>query len=442
MRADDNLAQHFGGAGVIVGYETCDAHTGVAADDVHGAEVDACVFQADCDLRQRARFVFEADEQRVLRHGLETRIEQEPERVAVAIHGEDDYAVGPVRGDVEALDVHPASCERFGDGGELTGLVGREDSELFHGAIIGQRAVFAKFAFQIAARSAFLRPMSAHIGIIGGSGLYQIDGLTNITEHNVDTPFGPPSDTIFSGELGGRRIFFLPRHARGHRILPHELPHRANIWALRSLGVRFIICVTAVGSLQQQYEPRHIVLPSQFFDRTSQIHTFFGAGIVAHASFAEPICEPLHHLLYEAGTAAGYTLHKGGTYVNMDGPQFSTRAESETNRKLGFDVIGMTNLAEVKLCREAEIAVATMAMITDYDCWKVEEEPVTADAVIAHLMANAAAAKAILAQVVPRIPAEANWPEHRALDSALVTDRALWPAQTAENLRPILARFL
>ena len=289
---------------------------------------------------------------------------------------------------------------------------------------------------------AFIRRMSAHIGIIGGSGLYQIDGLTHIEEHNVETPFGPPSDTIFSGELAGRRVFFLPRHARGHRILPHELPHRANIWALRSLGVRFVVCVTAVGSLQEQYAPCHIVLPSQFFDRTSQVHTFFGGGIVAHASFAEPICEPLQRLLHEEGAAAGYSIHKGGTYVNMDGPQFSTRAESETNRKLGFDVIGMTNLAEVKLCREAEIAVATMAMITDYDCWKIEEEPVTADAVIAHLTANAAAAKAILARVVPRIPSEANWQEHRALDSALVTDRSLWPAETAEKLRPILGRFL
>src|SRR6185436_10590289 len=183
-------------------------------------------------------------------------------------------------------------------------------------------------------------------------------------------------------------------HGRGHRILPHELNHRANIWALRLLGVRWIICVTAVGSLQEQYAPRHIVLPSQFFDRTSQAerHTFFGNGIAAHVGFADPICAPLQDLLYAAGTGLGFTMHKGGTYVNMDGPAFSTRAESEVNRKLGFDVIGMTNLGEAKLAREAEIALATLAMITDYDCWKTEEEAVTADSVIAHLHANANAA--------------------------------------------------
>lgn len=282
----------------------------------------------------------------------------------------------------------------------------------------------------------------APIGIIGGSGLYQIEGLTDVSERVVETPFGKPSDVLISGRLGGRQVYFLPRHARGHRIMPHELPHRANIWALRSLGVRFVICVTAVGSLQQQYEPRHIVLPSQFFDRTSQIHTFFGGGIVAHMAFADPISAELQKLIHEEATALGHSVHLGGTYVNMDGPQFSTRAESETNRKLGFDVIGMTNLAEVKLCREAEMAVATLAMITDYDCWKVEEEPVTAEAVIAHLHANAAAAKAILGKVVPRIPSEASWPEHRALDMALVTPREFWPAETKEKLRPILERFI
>ena len=283
---------------------------------------------------------------------------------------------------------------------------------------------------------------AAAIGIIGGSGLYQIEGLEDVTEHQLDTPFGKPSDAIIGGRLAGRSLYCLPRHARGHRILPLELPHRANIWALRSLGVRFVICVTAVGSLQEKYAPRHIVLPSQFFDRTSQIHTFFGGGIVAHVAFAEPISSGLQRLVQEEGEALGHRMHVGGTYVNMDGPQFSTRAESETNRRLGFDVIGMTNLAEVKLCREAEIAVATLAMITDYDCWKVEEEPVTAEAVIAHLHANASAAKAILARVVPRIPVEANWPEHRALDLALVTPRELWPAATKEKLRPILDRFI
>lgn len=280
------------------------------------------------------------------------------------------------------------------------------------------------------------------IGIIGGSGLYQIEGLTDRREIQVETPFGSPSDAIIGGQLAGRQVFFLPRHARGHRILPHELPHAANIWALRSLGVRTIICVTAVGSLQEKYAPRSIVIPDQFFDRTSQRHTFFGSGIVAHVSFADPTCAPLRELLYQSATECGMTTFNGGTYVNMDGPQFSTRAESEVHRKLGFDVIGMTNLGEAKLAREAEIALATLAMITDYDCWKHDEEPVTAEAVISHLLANAEAAKRIIASVIPKIPMLPEWPEHRSLDFALVTDRSLWPEATAQKLAPILGRFL
>jgi 5'-methylthioadenosine phosphorylase len=282
------------------------------------------------------------------------------------------------------------------------------------------------------------------IGVIGGSGLYQIDGLTGQTEHRVSTPWGDPSDVIHGGVLAGRQIFFLPRHGRGHRIMPHELNHRANIHALRSLGVRWLLCVTAVGSLQERYAPRHVVLPSQFFDRTSRRaeHTFFGGGIVAHVAFAEPTNAPLRGLLAKAARDAGLTVHNGGTYVNMDGPAFSTRAESEANRQLGFDVIGMTNLGEAKLAREAEMAFATLAMITDYDCWKVEEEPVTAEAVIAHLQANAAAAREVLVRAIPQIPTEANAPEHTALDSALVTPREYWPAETVEKLRLLLGRKL
>ena len=282
------------------------------------------------------------------------------------------------------------------------------------------------------------------IGIIGGSGLYQIESLVDQTEHKIETPFGSPSDSIFGGKIAGRQVYFLPRHARGHRIQPHELNHRANIWALRSLNVRWIICVTAVGSLQAQYAPQHIVLPSQFFDRTSRRaeHTFFGGGIVAHVSFAKPICENMRKLLFNAALELGYNAHDGGVYVNMDGPAFSTRAESETNRKLGFDVIGMTNLGEAKLAREAEIALATLAMITDYDCWRIDEEPVNAQTVIEHLMANVAAAKRIIERVIPLIPREPNWPEHRALDCALVTDRKLWPEETVKKLAPILARFV
>ena len=235
----------------------------------------------------------------------------------------------------------------------------------------------------------------------------------------------------------------MPRHGRGHRILPHELNHRANIYALRSLNVRWIISVSAVGSLQERYAPRDILLPSQFYDRTSLRagHTFFGDGIVAHISFAQPVSTNLRNLLAESARSRGLTVHNGGTYVNMDGPAFSTRAESEFNRRQGFDVIGMTSLPEAKLAREAEIALATMAMITDYDCWKIEEKPVSAHSVMAHLLANADAARKVIVDVILRLPGEANWLEHSALDSALVTERKLWPPATIERLGPILGRF-
>lgn len=286
--------------------------------------------------------------------------------------------------------------------------------------------------------------MSAAIGIIGGSGLYEIEGFTNAGEISVATPFGDPSDVIVGGQLAGRDVFFLPRHGRGHRIAPHEINHRANIWALRSLGVRWIIAVTAVGSLREEFAPRHIVLPDQFYDRTSrrEHHTFFGDGIVAHVSFAEPVSAGLREVLARACSDADRVFHNGGTYVCMDGPMFSTRAESNAYRQLGFDIIGMTNLPEAKLAREAEIALATLAMVTDYDCWKIEEHPVTADAVYAHLRANVDAAKDILARAVPLVPVVAGWPEHTALETALVTDRRLWPAKTVENLRVILDRFV
>jgi 5'-methylthioadenosine phosphorylase len=282
------------------------------------------------------------------------------------------------------------------------------------------------------------------IGIIGGSGLYQMEELRDATEHKIDTPFGAPSDMLIGGKVSGRQVYFLPRHGRGHRLLPHELNHRANIYALRSLNVRWIISVTAVGSLQEKYAPRDVLLPSQFYDRTSlrSDHTFFGKGIAAHISFAEPISTKLRNIIAESARSVGVAAHNGGTYVNMDGPAFSTRAESELNRRNGFDVIGMTNLPEAKLAREAEIALATMAMITDYDCWKVEEEPVSAQTVIGHLMANAETARRVLVDVIPRVPMEPNWPEHSALDTALVTERKLWPAATVKELKLILQRFL
>ena len=286
--------------------------------------------------------------------------------------------------------------------------------------------------------------MTPAIGIIGGSGLYEIEGFTNREEIQVTTPFGAPSDALVAGELAGRRVIFLPRHGRGHRILPSEINHQANIWALRSLGVRWIISVSAVGSLREQYHPRDVLLPDQFFDRTSrrEHHTFFGRGIVAHVSFADPISENLRVILASAATEAGARVHNGGTYVNMDGPAFSTRAESNTNRQLGFDVIGMTNLPEAKLAREAEIAMATLAMITDYDCWKTDEAHVTAEAVMSHLHANVAMAKAILPKAISAIPTEPNWPEHRSLDGAIMTAKDFWPETTSKNLMPILQRFL
>jgi 5'-methylthioadenosine phosphorylase len=282
------------------------------------------------------------------------------------------------------------------------------------------------------------------IGIIGGSGLYQMQELRDAAEHKVDTPFGPPSDVLVGGTLGGRQVYFLPRHGRGHRILPHEINYRANIYALRSVNVRWVISVAAVGSLQEKYAPRDVVLPSQFYDRTSNRagHTFFGDGIVAHVGFAEPISANLRNLLAESARARGMTVHNGGIYVNMDGPAFSTRAESEFNHRNGFDVIAMTNLPEAKLAREAEIAFATMAMVTDYDSWKVEEEPVSAETILSHLTANAETARRVIMGVISRIPSEPNWPDHFALDTALVTDRKLWPETTIEKLRPLLARFL
>jgi 5'-methylthioadenosine phosphorylase len=284
----------------------------------------------------------------------------------------------------------------------------------------------------------------AAIGVIGGSGLYQIGGLESPREIESDTPFGKPSDPIVTGLLGGRQVYFLPRHGRGHRILPTELNHRANIFALRSLNVRWLISVGAVGSLQEKYHPRDIVLPSQFFDRTSQraLWTFFGEGIVAHVSLADPVSPKLRAIAADAARAVGCRVHDGGTYVNMDGPAFSTRAESDFHRKMGFDLIGMTNLPEAKLAREAEIAFAAISLVTDYDCWKVDDEPVTAETVIEHLLANAEAARQIIPKIVEQIPEEPNWPEHRALDSALITDRKLWPPATVKKLEVILKRFL
>lgn len=282
------------------------------------------------------------------------------------------------------------------------------------------------------------------IGIIGGSGLYHIEGFTKQKWVKVKTPFGPTSDDFLTGKLGGRDVVFLPRHGRGHRILPSELNHRANIWAMKKLGVAWILSVSAVGSLQEKYHPCDIVLPNQFLDRTKRSleHTFFGRGIVAHIAFADPICEELRVLVLESASALKARIHNGGTYVNMEGPAFSTRAESMANHKAGFDVIGMTNLGEAKCAREAEIAYTTMAMVTDYDCWKVDEEHVTVEMVIANLQKNAAQAKAIISHVIPRLPSTPDWPCHSALRNAIMTDRKFWPKKTVKDLGPIVARYL
>lgn len=280
------------------------------------------------------------------------------------------------------------------------------------------------------------------IGIIGGSGLYQIEGFTRQKWITVKTPFGPPSDQFLTGSLGGREVVFLPRHARGHRILPGELNHRANIWAMKKLDVAWIVSVSAVGSLQERFRPCDIVLIDQFLDRTKRNdHTFFGRGIVAHIAFAEPICEELRLLLLETASRLKCRVHNGGTYVNMEGPSFSTRAESIANHKAGLDVVGMTNLGEARCAREAEIAYATLAMVTDYDCWKVDEEHVTVDMVIANLQKNATLAKSIISHLIPRIPREPDWSCHSALKCAIMTDPKFWPARTKKDLAPILARY-
>jgi 5'-methylthioadenosine phosphorylase len=278
------------------------------------------------------------------------------------------------------------------------------------------------------------------IGIIGGSGLYQIEGFTNQNWVKIKTPFGDPSDEILTGTLSGRDVAFLPRHARGHRILPSELNHRANIWALKSLGVRWIISASAVGSLQAKYKPCDIVLVDQFVDKTKKAleHTFFGRGIVAHIAFADPICEHLRAILLKSAKAQKARVHNGGTYVNMEGPAFSTRAESRTHHELGYSVIGMTNLGEARCAREAEIAYATMAMVTDYDCWKEDEEHVTVEMVIQNLTRNATTAKEIVQHAVATIPADLTCPCHSALRNAIMTDPKLWPKRTRKELALLL----
>jgi 5'-methylthioadenosine phosphorylase len=284
----------------------------------------------------------------------------------------------------------------------------------------------------------------ADVAIIGGSGLYEIEGFTEVREVAVDTPFGPPSDRLVVGKLEGRAVAFLPRHGRGHRLLPSELNYAANVFALKTLGVERILSVSAVGSLKEKYVPLHIVVPDQFVDRTSQRRsTFFGRGLVAHVAFAHPFCPDLSRTAVEACAEAGATVHQGGTYVCIEGPQFSTRAESELYRSWGMDIIGMTNLQEAKLAREAEICYTTLAMVTDYDCWHPGHDSVTADQVVAVLVKNSATAKAVLRAALRRLPAQRGSCEcAHALRHAFITAPELVPAEVKRDLEPLIGKYM
>jgi len=287
----------------------------------------------------------------------------------------------------------------------------------------------------------------AKLGVIGGSGLYEIDGLTDVKEVKIKTPFGDPSDAIVLGTLGKTRIAFIPRHGRGHRILPTEIPVRANIYALKSLGVEWIISVSAVGSLQENIHPLDIVIPDQIIDRTkSRVNTFFGDGIVVHATFADPFCPVLSQLLYQAAyyDVGGKVprVHPGGTYLAMEGPLFSTRAESNLYRSWRASVIGMTAIPEAKLAREAEICYATIACVTDYDCWHEVHESVTIDMVISNLMRSVEAAKEIVKKASAQLPKRRECGCATALRDAIITSRELIPPKKKEELALLLGKYL
>ncbi len=292
-------------------------------------------------------------------------------------------------------------------------------------------------------RRKFAAGAPACIGIIGGSGLYSMSGLTDTREVRVRTPFGDPSDALVIGTLEGRRVAFLARHGRGHRILPGEINFRANICAMKMLGAERILSVSAVGSLREDLAPGHFLMPDQFFDRTRhRADTFFGNGIVAHISFDKPTCPQLSGHLAEACDRSGVTAHRGGTYVCIEGPQFSTLAESHVYRQLRFDVIGMTNLSEARLAREAEICYATIAMITDYDCWHPQHDSVTAAQIIECLGRNAANAQSVVREAVRTLPAGRDCKCGQALAHAIVTDRRLVPAATKKRLAAIAGKYL
>ncbi len=281
------------------------------------------------------------------------------------------------------------------------------------------------------------------IGIIGGSGLYDMAELTDREERRVSTPFGDPSGPYVVGTLRGQRVAFLARHGAGHRYMPTELNYRANIFGLKTLGVEFILSASAVGSLQERYVPQHLVIPDQFFDRTKgRVSTFFGNGLVAHVAFAHPVCRQLGEVAYDACRTAGATVHRGGTYVCMEGPQFSTLAESTLYRSWGMDIIGMTNLQEAKLAREAEICYATIALVTDYDCWHPEHDSVTVDMIVANLLANARTAQHVIAEAVAHLPYERTCECAHALAHAIITRPEAVPEKVKKDLAPIIGRYL
>jgi 5'-methylthioadenosine phosphorylase len=285
--------------------------------------------------------------------------------------------------------------------------------------------------------------MSIEIGIVGGSGLYDMAELTDREERTIKTPFGEPSGPYVIGTLRGKRVAFLARHGIGHRILPSELNFRANIYGFKVLGVERILSASAVGSLKHEYRPLDIVVPDQFFDRTrGRISTFFGRGLAAHIAFAHPVCADLSTIAADSAESVGAKVHRGGTYVNMEGPQFSTLAESKLYRSWGMDVIGMTNLQEAKLAREAEICYATLALVTDYDSWHPEHDSVTVDLIIANLMQNAATAQKTIAEAVGRIAGARTCACKDALATAIITQPGLVPAETRKELEPIIGKYM
>jgi len=280
------------------------------------------------------------------------------------------------------------------------------------------------------------------IGIIGGSGLYDMAELTDREERSVQTPFGDPSAPYVIGTLRGKRVAFLARHGAGHRYLPSELNFRANIFGLKALGVEYILSASAVGSLKEEYKPMDLVIPDQFMDRTrGRVSTFFGRGLVGHVGFAHPFCSPLSKVAFTAAKTAGATVHKGGTYVCMEGPQFSTLAESKLYRSWGMDIIGMTNLQEAKLAREAEICYTTIALVTDYDCWHPEHDQVTVEMIIANLTQNAKTAQQVIANAVAALPFERTCECATALKHAIITRPDAIPAEVKKDLAPIVGKY-